>query len=297
MNPLPTLRPARSGDLDAVSRLVGRVNALPDHRSLMMDETVDGVRQNLEEFDAPWESRFVIAETGSGIVGAAGVEWTLANRRGRLFGPFVDAASGGREFAGLLAAVEALVPPGIDTLDAFIDQAAAIARRGLEAGAFEEIRRVLVYTAPLPGRAATLAEPGRDLSPEHEDAFLDLHRTCFPDSYTEGGALLASRGEAGRILMTAEGPRFTGYLAASLEEGPSEGFVQYLGVAPDRRGRGLGRRLLAQALRWFQESGMPQASLTVEDRNTGARGLYESVGFSVFRSGVVLRKDLTAARP
>ncbi len=297
MTPLPTIRPARSGDLGEVSRLVGRLNALPEQRSLMLDETVDGVRKNLEEFDDPWESRFVVSEIGSGITGAAGAEWTLANRRGRLFGPFVEAEPAGPAFGGLLTAAVALIPPGIDTLDAFIDHAAVIARRGLEAGAFEEIRRVLIYTAPLPGRNPTPVEPGRDLSPEHEKAFLELHRLCFPDSYTEGRTLLASRDERSRILMATEGPRLSGYLAANLEEGPSEGFVQYLGVAPDLRGRGLGRRLLAQSLRWFRETGMPQASLTVEDKNTGARGLYESVGFSVFRSGVVLRKDLAAATP
>jgi ribosomal protein S18 acetylase RimI-like enzyme len=293
----PTVRPARAGDLETVSALIGRLNARPEHRSLLLDETPDGVRRNLEEFDSPWTSRFVVAEAGPAIVGAAGVEWEPANGRSRLMGPFVEAGPGAEVFAALLAAATALVPPEIGTLDAFIDQAAVSARRDLEAGAFEEIRRVLIYTAPLPVKADPDAEPARDLAAEHEAAFVDLHRLCFPDPYAPGEALLAARGDRRRILAATEGARLTGYLAANLEEGPSEGFVQYLGVVPDLRGRGIGRKLLGQALRWFTETGMPQASLTVEDGNTGARGLYESVGFALYRSGVVLRKTLGAASP
>jgi ribosomal protein S18 acetylase RimI-like enzyme len=51
--------------------------------------------------------------------------------------------------------------------------------------------------------------------------------------------------------------------------------------------------LLAQMLRWFfVEKDLPQAALAVDDDNSGARGLYESVGFRVHRTGVALRWPL-----
>ncbi len=69
--------------------------------------------------------------------------------------------------------------------------------------------------------------------------------------------------------------------------------MEYLAVEPRGRGRGHGRTLLAQMLRWFfVEKDLPQAALAVDDHNGGARGLYEGAGFRVHRTGVVLRWPL-----
>jgi mycothiol synthase len=57
------------------------------------------------------------------------------------------------------------------------------------------------------------------------------------------------------------------------------GWVQYLGVLPEFRGRGLGRALLEHALASFAARGREKVGLGVDTRNeTGALALYESVG-------------------
>ncbi|MCA9268959.1 MAG: GNAT family N-acetyltransferase [Planctomycetales bacterium] len=57
------------------------------------------------------------------------------------------------------------------------------------------------------------------------------------------------------------------------------GGIQNLGVVPEHRGRGLGSRLMLEALDGFRRVGLPRAYLEVTARNTGAIRLYERMGF------------------
>lgn len=60
--------------------------------------------------------------------------------------------------------------------------------------------------------------------------------------------------------------------------GPLTGYIQTVLVAPDRRGQGIGAQLVAFAEeRIFQSS--PNVFLCVSSFNTGARRLYERLGF------------------
>ncbi len=65
--------------------------------------------------------------------------------------------------------------------------------------------------------------------------------------------------------------------------GARRGYVYDLYVAPDWRGRGLGRALLAEAERRCRARGLKELGLTVSVTNLPARRLYESAGFAVER--------------
>lgn len=52
-----------------------------------------------------------------------------------------------------------------------------------------------------------------------------------------------------------------------------------IAVAPPFRRMGVGRRLLAQAVAWARERGLPGVMLETQNINAGACGLYESCGF------------------
>jgi GNAT superfamily N-acetyltransferase len=62
------------------------------------------------------------------------------------------------------------------------------------------------------------------------------------------------------------------------------GMIQNLAVIDECRGRGLGRALLAAALRGFRDAGLTAAQLEVSARNTSAIGLYEGAGFRSFKT-------------
>jgi hypothetical protein len=69
-----------------------------------------------------------------------------------------------------------------------------------------------------------------------------------------------------------------------LADGDHYGAIQNVGVTPAHRGRGLGTRLLYEALAGFRRAGLQHAYLEVTAQNTGAVRLYERFGFRVVRT-------------
>jgi ribosomal-protein-alanine N-acetyltransferase len=82
---------------------------------------------------------------------------------------------------------------------------------------------------------------------------------------------------AGCFLVAEEAGAVLGYLVARTAGDEAE--VLDVAVAPAARGRGIGRRLLAEALRGLRERGARRAYLEVRESNTAALRLYESLGF------------------
>jgi ribosomal protein S18 acetylase RimI-like enzyme len=56
------------------------------------------------------------------------------------------------------------------------------------------------------------------------------------------------------------------------------GWLYYFGVAPDRRGAGLGRQLYGAAEDWLRARGAPKVQLMVRDDNEEAIGFYRALG-------------------
>ena len=88
------------------------------------------------------------------------------------------------------------------------------------------------------------------------------------------------------IMLIHEGDKAIGYCWAgiSCEEGvPStrKGRILMLGVAPDYRGKGIGKRLVLAGLARLKSKGLQVAELTVDSENKPACALYRSIGFEV----------------
>jgi len=88
------------------------------------------------------------------------------------------------------------------------------------------------------------------------------------------------------IILVHKGDKAIGYCWAgiSCEEGvPSirKGRILMLGVAPDYRGKGIGKRLVLAGLVRLKSKGLQVAELTVDSENKAARALYRSMGFEV----------------
>jgi RimJ/RimL family protein N-acetyltransferase len=81
--------------------------------------------------------------------------------------------------------------------------------------------------------------------------------------------------------IAADGGRIVGWCDVVPERHPVHGHASLLamGLLPEFRGRGVGRRLLAATLADARRFGLERIELVVYASNDRARRLYESVGF------------------
>jgi len=99
------------------------------------------------------------------------------------------------------------------------------------------------------------------------------------------------------VILVFQGDRAVGYCwtATNLGEdaaGTNKGRIFMLGVDPDYRGKGIGRRALLAGLAHLRSKGIEAAELTVDSENAAACALYESVGFKISSASAWYEKTL-----
>jgi len=87
-------------------------------------------------------------------------------------------------------------------------------------------------------------------------------------------------GEAQAVFVAAPDGPPVGYVTCELEE-PAEGKIGLMAVDEAFRGKGLGRALVLEALRWFGSRSVRRVSVITQGDEGGARRFYESCSFVV----------------
>jgi len=177
-----------------------------------------------------------------------------------------------------------------------LDQAAF-----LTAG-FEVQERLHLLARPLPAGAAPSLPAGVALRRAHApdmDAVLELdHRAFDPfwrlDRVGLDDAIAATPSARFRVAVTTGRPITTvGYSVVG--RASHRGYVQRLAVGPEHQGRGLGRGLLLDGLRWLERRRVKRVMVNTQERNAAALRLYEHEGFERQPGGLaVLARPLRA---
>jgi ribosomal protein S18 acetylase RimI-like enzyme len=112
------------------------------------------------------------------------------------------------------------------------------------------------------------------------DDVVDLWELCgltrpWNDPRTD--IALARRGPGSELLVGRNGDG----IVASVMVGADghRGWIYYVAVRPDCRGRGYGRLMMRAAERWAQSAGVPKIQLMVRGSNAQAVGFYRTLGY------------------
>lgn len=173
--------------------------------------------------------------------------------------------------------------------------AAMLAARGFEPSR-EDLTMVRDVPPPPSADAAGVAI---DATPD-DDAWKALHADGYGGVPTftplTAGDLERYRAEDGfRLWFARERDEAVGMCHAN-EFGGGETWINSIVVARPHRGRGIGRALLAHALRALADDGEPRVHLVVRAANEPAVALYRSLGFETIQTETVWRRAATAGR-
>lgn len=87
----------------------------------------------------------------------------------------------------------------------------------------------------------------------------------------------ARRGDNAAILLGREGDRLVA--SAMVGHDGHRGWVYYVAVDPDARGKGHGRAIMEAAEDWLRQRGIPKLMLMVRQENAKVQAFYESIGY------------------
>lgn len=263
-------------------------------------DSIDSLISEMNTLFAAGEMAWAIALDDGGLFAALGAEFDPNRRRAWLRGPFAE-HSWDAVTPMLWSALRAAISPHVDRFDSFLNVANSRGRSFYAAQGFLEKGFAHVYEAAAEAYQPTQSAPQavvRLMSAQDLEAFAALHDSVFPTTFFSGAQIAAQIDEQHRVWVAELNGRVQGYLYGVVEPWAADGYVEFLGVAPEARGKGLGSALLQTALDWFfQSMGVATAGLTVDDLNSTARGLYERCGFRLRYSGVNQRLETAPDQP
>lgn len=134
----------------------------------------------------------------------------------------------------------------------------------------------------------THSTPVGPCPPHHRDALAALHDHLFPNAHRSGVQLYED--PANHIVVAVVDDSIAAYAVGQLQSGDS-GYVDFVGVDPRYRRRGLGQAVVAGMVASLASSGATWFHLTVRAGNEAARALYQRLGFREDRVLVPYRKN------
>ena len=236
------------------------------------DWVLDDVREELAEAERAW----VVEDEAGRVLAAA-----LLAGDGYAHVLVHPAACGQGVGTHLRELVEASAPAG-SVLRQEVNGSNDAARALLEAAGYRAEQHYWRMAMGLEAPVAVAAWPERVSTRPYAPGDLAEAETLVRESLPDFSGNLAARrvaSDLSTVARAADGGSLAGVVLCERREG--QGFVSYLAVAPEWRGRGLGRALLADALTRMRAAGLERAALGVNGRNESATALYRSVGMRI----------------
>lgn len=265
----------------------------PEHHVGFLGIDADGIADEIVEDVDDWtEAAAVAVEEGRTVGWSMG---SIDHDMGRVwwFGPFVDlddAQAWGRVADLLDDAARA----GLG--DHVTEEEYAFDARHVVGAAWAVARG---YTAEPGSAVLTLDQvleppsvPIRVVGPGDVGTVGRLHEELFANTHTTGAALVGTSDPYRlRLAVDLDGD-LAGYVAVERQPDGS-GYIDFLGVHPAYRRRGLGAELVRAGVTALAGLGCDTFHLTVREANVGARALYEGLGFTEERVIRPFRRGFT----
>lgn len=273
------LRRPSDADRGRLAAFAAPLQRRPEHHVPYLGTDPDTIAAEMVEDVDDWTEAAALAEESGRLIG-----WLMGSidhEMGRVwwFGPFVDAddPTVWRHIADLLdESARRHLPEHVTEEEYAFDARHAVggewaSDRGFVAEPGSAVLTLDHVLDPpeLVVRRATPSDVGT-VGPLHDELFANTHTP---------GAVLVAATDPHKVRLVAERDgELVGYVAAERQP-DGGGYIDFLGVAPRFRRRGLGTELVRAGVAALADLGCERFHLTVREANTGARALYVSLGF------------------
>jgi len=277
-----TVRQAWPTDLERIVALAVECQQDPNRACGYFSAEPAALQTELEEIagEDDWTTvTWVALDDERDLVGWLAAESDVAMSRIWWRGPFLADPS-----SPLVDAIaDGLFSAGTHTLAGFRQHELAIDIRSLLLARFAERHGFTADEGSVVLRAASLAVEFPvsgaviEVAGPSEPEAAALHNVVFAGTHSTGEQLFESAGERRDRFVARVGTEVVGYVATEVQHDGSL-YIDYVGVAGHVRSQGIGRALVAMAMR-ARAGEATHANLTVRVSNTAARQLYSSLGF------------------
>jgi ribosomal protein S18 acetylase RimI-like enzyme len=284
-----TIREVIPEDYLSIAAMIVDQNRNPGTHCIQSTSTEDpvAVAEEIKDLYAKNELRFMVGELDGEIIGFMGCEFDEGVGRGWTRGPFLTRGLWESLPASLFQRLLAALPAGIRRLDSFLNEKHRQGNRFYIENGFKHKTLVHVYQAD----ASNWSDGGLEYCPEIDEThaldFITLHDAIFPNTFINGQGILEQLDDDHKLFIHTSGTDLVGYIYLSVDKYGGEGYIEFIAVQPELRGKGIGYTLLQCALNWcFSKRELSHVGLTVSEELTNAQSLYEKVGFRLLYTGV-----------
>lgn len=224
----------------------------------------------------------------SAWIGAFGVTWSEGGR----FAQYLDALLpplGAQAFA---AGARTLYYSGNDLDNDWLRE--ALEERGFALDSLLRSYDKNDFAIPSPGNTAVRVRAFAPTNLADVAGVVAVENRCFPQLWRHDAAGFVEIAATHPYFVVAEDDDgICGYQYNAVDA--STGYLVRIAVHPRVEGQGVGTRLMAEAVRYFQGCRVWKIMLNTEETNTRAHALYERFGFQrVLPPGFVLARPLSA---
>lgn len=267
-------------NLMQAAEFIAEMNILPECHIGYLGTSQNDILQSLEEMNRDAESAAFIVREGDALAGFLGADADLNKGTAELWGPFGQE----NELMRLLWEKALHYFEGklhtyfLFTDTANHDAAGFASKNGFRLQSAQTYMELKEHSCNGLGKVSLL--------PFHRHGeFIHLHDAVFPHTYYSGKEIIKKINADHKVYTSDDADGLNGYLYAEYNRGEKEGSIEFIGVDPSKRKKGIGQNLLEMAVHdFFVNSGAKSIKLCAGTTNEKALSIYKKAGFTVQRS-------------